>query len=160
MRITFHIGKGNTMTNQQDAAEALAAMRQARIRANTIRRLPFAYHFAFGALMAGFVAAPSLGQGFVGFASPLLILLSVVLYHWQRRATGRWLNGFRAGRTLPVTILTITALCVLIFISNPGTLPTFSLITPLQGAAIAFVLGTLLDWAWMRVYDREQSAGQ
>jgi hypothetical protein len=148
------------MTSEQDAAEALAAMRQARARANAMKRLPFAYHFAFGALMAGFVAAPSLGKGMVGFVPALLILMAVGLYHWQRHATGRSLNGFRAGRTLPVTILTITALCVLVFISNPGTMPTFSLITPLQGALIAFFLGTLLDWVWMRVYDREQSAGR
>lgn len=148
------------MTNQQDAAEALAAMRQARIRANTIRRLPFAYHLGFGAMMAGFVVAVNLPHWAFGFAMAGLILIGVLLYQWQRRATGRWVNGYRVGRTLPLTILVVATLVGLLLTSNPEGAPTFNLFTPLQGALLAFAIGTGFDWLWVKIYDREQSAGR
>lgn len=148
------------MTTEQEAADALAGMRGARVRANRIKRLPFAYHLAFGAMMAGFVAAPALGPSRIGAAVAILILVSIGLYHWQRRATGRWLNGYRAGRTLPISILLALAMIGLLLVSHPGTLPTFNLLTPMQGALAAFVLSTALGWIWMKVYDAEQRAGR
>lgn len=148
------------MTNQEDAAEALAAMRQARMRANTMRRLPFAYHLAFGAMMAGFVVAVNLPTAAFGLAMAVLTLIGVLLYQWQRRATGRWINGYRLGRTLPLTLLVVAALIGLLLTSNPDGAPTFNLFTPLQGALLAFVLGTGFDWLWVKIYDREQSAGR
>ncbi|RYG75714.1 MAG: hypothetical protein EON59_17895, partial [Alphaproteobacteria bacterium] len=138
------------MTAEQDPAEALASMRRARARATEIRRLPIAYHFAVGALMAGFVFAPGLGVPLVGAAVALLMLATVLLYHWQRHATGRFLNGYRPGRTMPIAILLTTILVGLLLTSHPGIAPTFNLFTPVQGALIAFVLATVLDWAWVR----------
>lgn len=148
------------MTSEQEAAEALAAMRQARARANTIKRLPFAYHLGFGAMMAGFVVAVNLPGWAFGFAMAGVILLGTLLYQWQRRATGRWINGYRAGRTLPLTILAVVVLIGLLLTANPEGAPTFNLFTPLQGALLAFVIGTAFDWLWVKVYDREQSAGR
>jgi hypothetical protein len=148
------------MTREQEAAEALAAMHQARVRANTIRPLPVLYHPAFGAVMAGFVVAVNLPIGYFGLAMAGLILLCTLLYHWQRRATGRWLNGYRSGRTLPIAIALVAVLCGLLLTSNPEGAPTFNLFTPVQGALLAFVAGTALDWLWMKVYDREQGAAR
>jgi len=148
------------MTHEQDAAEALAAMRRARVRANTIRRLPFAYHFAFGAMMAGFVAAVNLPTWALGFAMAGLIGFGVLLYQWQRRATGRWVNGYRAGRTLPLTFLAVAVLVGLLLTSNPHGAPNLNLFTPLQGVLLAFGVGTGFDWLWVKIYDREQSAGR
>lgn len=148
------------MTSEQEAAEALAAMRRARVRANTIRRLPFAYHFGFGAMMAGFIVAVNLPTWAFGFAMAGLTLVGVLLYHWQRRATGRWINGYRAGQTLPLTILVVAVLVGLLLTSNPAGAPSFNLFTPVQGALLAFVIGTAFDWLWVRIYDREQSAGR
>lgn len=148
------------MTSEQEAAEALAAMRQARVRANTIKRLPFAYHLGFGAMMAGFVAVVNLPDWAFGFGMAAVITLGVLLYRWQRSATGRWINGYRSGRTLPIAISTVVILCGLLITSNPEGAPTLNLFTPVQGTLLAFVLGTALDWLWVKVYDREQSAGR
>jgi hypothetical protein len=147
------------MTSEQEATEALAAMRQARVRANTIRRLPFAYHFGFGAMMAGFIVAVNLPSWAFGFAMAGVILLGTLLYRWQRSATGRWINGYRAGRTLPLAIVTAASLILLLLTSNPDGMPTFNLFTPVQGALLAFAIGTAFDWLWVRIYDREQRDG-
>jgi hypothetical protein len=148
------------MTSEQEAVEALAAMRDARVRANTIRRLPFAYHFGFGVMMAGFIVAANLPNWAFGFAMAGLIAFGALLYQWQRRATGRWINGYRTGRTLPLTILVVAVLVGLLLTSNPEGAPTFNLFTPLQGTLLAFVIGTAFDWLWVKIYDREQSAGR
>lgn len=148
------------MTNEQEAVAALAEMRQARARASRMRPLPLLYHLAFGAMMAGFVVAISLPLWSFGLALAGLMLLGALLYHWQRRATGRWVSGYRTGRTVPVTILMLVTMFGLLASSNPQGAPNFNLFTPVQGAVLAFVLGTALDWLWMLVYNREQVSGR
>lgn len=148
------------MTNEQDAVAALAAMRQARARASRMRPLPPLYHLAIGALMAGYVVALNLPLRGFGLAIAALSLLGTLLYHWQRRVTGRSLSGYRTGRTVPVTILMLVTMLGLMASSNPEGAPTFNLFTPVQGAVLAFILGAVLDWLWMLVYNREQVAGR
>ncbi|HEX9965358.1 MAG TPA: hypothetical protein VGB04_10300 [Allosphingosinicella sp.] len=125
-----------------------------------MKRLPFAYHFAVGALMGGWVAIQGLDSW--SFGLPLLLFLALTwgVYRWQLKATGRWINGFRAGRTLFVAALLLIMAVGLILTSNPAKLPHLALFTPVQGGLIAFAAATFLDWLWVKVYDSEMRSGQ
>ena len=146
--------------SESEAAEALSGMRSARVRANEMKRLPFVYHIAVGALMGGWVAIQGLdGWGF-GLALLAFLALTWGLYRWQLKATSRWINGFRPGRTLFVAILMLLVAVGLILTSNPAKLPHLALFTPVQGGLIAFAATALLDWLWVKVYDSEMRSGR
>ena len=141
--------------SESEAAEALSRMRSARVRANEMKRLPFVYHLAVGALMGGWVAIQGLDRWSFGLALLLFLALTWAMYRWQLKATGRWLHGFRAGWTLIVAVALLGVMIGLLLTSNPAKLPDMALFTPVQGGLIAFAAATLLDWLWVKVYDRE-----
>ncbi len=91
-------------------------------------------HAAFGAVMALLV----LGQGFdIAIMAPLFavaMLAVVLLVADDRRRYGLFINGYRKGRTLPVTLA-------------------------LLGAAIAFGVAVAASIAWSRIYRRELLKG-
>jgi hypothetical protein len=140
---------------EDEAAEALAQMKDARIRANEMKPLPFVYHIAVGALAGGWVAIQGLPRWWFGIALLLFLGLTWVMYRWQISATSRWVNGFRPGRTLWVAFAMTAAMVGFILTSNPHHLPTFALFTPVQGGLMTFVAVTFLDWLWIKIYDAE-----
>ena len=145
-------------TTRGEAAEALSAMQDARVRANEMKRLPFVYHVAFGALMGGWVGIQGLPrEGFV-LALAIFMLATLAMYRWQLKATSRWINGLRGGRTIWVAGLLVVVSVGLLLTSNPR-MPTFELFTPLQGGLMAFVAATFLDWLWVKAYDSELRRG-
>ena len=146
--------------SESEAAEALSRMRSARVKANEMKRLPFAYHVAIGALMGGWVAIQGLDGWSFGLALLAFLALTGALYRWQLKATGRWINGLRAGRTLFVALLLVFVVVGLILTSNPAKLPNLALFTPVQGGLIAFAAATFLDWLWVKVYDSEIRSGR
>jgi hypothetical protein len=141
--------------SENEAAEALSRMRSARVRANEMKRLPFVYHLAVGALMGGWVAIQGLDRWSFGLALLIFLALTWAMYRWQLKATGRWLHGFRAGWTLIVAVAMLAVVMGLLLTSNPAKLPDMALFTPVQGGLIAFAAATLLDWLWVKVYDIE-----
>ena len=146
--------------SDNEAADALAAIQDARIRANGMKRLPFAYHVAVGALMGGWVAAQGLPRGWFGISLLAFLGMTWLMYRWQLQATSRWVNGFRSGRTLWVALAMAILFLALIVTSNPAMLPHRALFTPVQGGLIAFVALTFLDWLWVRTYDSEIRKGK
>ncbi|HEX8126873.1 MAG TPA: hypothetical protein VF548_14960 [Allosphingosinicella sp.] len=141
--------------SESEAAEALSRMRSARVRANEMKRLPFVYHLAVGALMGGWVAIQGLDRWSFGLALLLFLALTWAMYRWQLKATGRWIHGFRPGWTLIVAVALLGVVIGLLLTSNPAKLPDMALFTPVQGGLIAFAAATLLDWLWVKVYDIE-----
>ena len=146
------------MTHQHDAADILTAMQQARVRANALRPLPATYHLAFGALMAGWVYIQNLSLW--GFSIGLLALIAAgcAMYQWQRHATGRFVSGWRMGRTFAVALLIVAIMLGLLVTSAPSKFPDHQLFEPWQGAALAFLSGAVLDWVWMKAYAADLKA--
>jgi FtsH-binding integral membrane protein len=119
-----------------------------------MKRLPFAYHVAFGALMGGWVAIQGLPRWWFGITLLIFLAATWGMYRWQLKASSRWVNGFRFGSTLWVAALMVAVSVGLLVSSNPK-MPTFEIFTPLQGGLIAFLALTFLDWLWVKVYDSE-----
>jgi hypothetical protein len=145
---------------RSEAADALAGMHDARLRANAMKRLPFAYHLAFGLLMGGWVYVQNLSHRELQIGVLLLIALGAAMYRWQRRATGRFVNGWRRGRTFVVALAIFGIMLVLLATSSPARFPDYRIFQPWQGAVIAFVLAAFLDWLWVKAYDADVQAGR
>ncbi|WP_147276157.1 hypothetical protein [Sphingomonas aracearum] len=148
------------MTMPNDAADALAAMQDARVRANALRPLPFTYHLAFGALMAGWVYIQNLSLWRFSMGLLLLIAAGCAMYQWQRHATGRFVSGWRRGRTFAVALAIVAIMLGLLVTSAPSKFPDHQLFEPWQGAALAFLAGAFGDWLWMKAYAADLRAAR
>jgi hypothetical protein len=125
-----------------------------------MKRLPLVYHCAIGALFAGWVVVQSLPTPWFAPALLLFMVLTWLMYRWQLRATSRWINGFRAGRTLWVASAMLIVVVGLSLTSNPAKLPDRTIFSPWEGGLIAFFALTFLDWLWVKVYDAEIRSGK
>jgi hypothetical protein len=90
-------------TSSTDAAEALAAMRASQARLAAAADCPPARHLAFGAVMGCLVATPALPTLYTLVAEAVLIVCVALIVRWDRRRTGMFINGYRSGRTRPIT---------------------------------------------------------
>jgi len=145
----------NTDFDQNRAAEALAAMDRSRARLATAADVSPLRHLAFALVIGGWIATPALAQPWRAMAMAGLFVSVPLMVLWDRRRTGTFVNGYRAGRTLPVTIAMVVAALGLLIASvrlaNTGAGPTASI--ALAAIAVAGVYAGS-RW-WSRVYRRE-----
>jgi hypothetical protein len=86
-----------------DAAEALAAMQASQARLAAAANCPPERHLAFAGLLGSLVATPALPMTWSLLAEGLVLLGIGLVVRWDRRRTGMFINGYRPGRTRPVT---------------------------------------------------------
>ncbi|HEX2814324.1 MAG TPA: hypothetical protein VHO04_16715 [Sphingopyxis sp.] len=116
-------------------------------------------HAAFGAVLTILV----LGVGF----GPAIQLPSVVIamagVAWlvtdDRRRYGVFVNGYRKGATLPVTLALLGVLIVTMAAEIHAHISGLSVATKLGIAGIAFVVSLGASVAWTRIYRRELMRG-
>ena len=108
------------MSSQADeAAAALSAMQASRdnLAAIAAASCPPARHLAFAGLMGGMVASQAAPGSLVMVCEALLLVGVALVVMWDRRRTGMFINGYRAGPTRPLTLsllaftLSTLALC-------------------------------------------------
>jgi CHASE2 domain-containing sensor protein len=82
-------------------------------------------------------------------------MLGVILVQrWDRARTGTFLNGWRAGRTLPISLIAVLANADLFAIGAHYALGGMTWV-PLALALVATAFGVAVSYAWQRVYLRE-----
>jgi len=146
--------------DQQEAAAALASMRDVKERMAKGPRWGWKYHFLFGGLMGTLMAVQALPivWRFVGLAFCFAAVF--LIKKWGRDASGRFINGFRRGRTRLVAVgllaifLPLYLLCA--WLSFDRQMP----LAPLYGGLVMFVLGVLGDWIWVKAYDADLAEGR
>ena len=138
-----------------EAAAALSAMQASRENLAAVADCPPARHLAFAGLMGGMVAAqaaPSFGAITLEVAM-IFGVLGVVA--WDRRRTGMFINGYRAGPTRPITFgmlgftLATLALCDWLMFSRGVAW------APLAGGVVVAVVGYFGSALWQRIYLRD-----
>lgn len=91
------------MIDSLEAADALATIRASRSQLVTACDTPPSRHLAFAGLMGMLVAAPAVPLPWrFGVLAAMLIGVALVI-RWDRRRTGMFVNGYRAGRTRKVS---------------------------------------------------------
>lgn len=143
--------------NPTDAAQSLEAMRQSREKLAAAADCPPERHLAFALALGALVAcqaAPVWGvftvEAIVLAGIPLVIL-------WDRRRTGMFINGYRNGRTRPLTF------AMLAFALALGALGVWLKLSrgvwwaPLPCGAVVAAGAWWASARWMRIYRRELS---
>jgi len=149
------------MMDRNEAAAALAGVDGARERlAQQIGTCPPWRHAAFGLLMAILVGSPSvsLQVQWIGLATALALMVLIFLY--DRRRFGVFINGYRRGATLPLTLALAGVMAVLLVASIHAREAGLSPWTKAGITALTFAFATVISVAWQRVYLRELRGGR
>lgn len=145
------------MTLHDEARAALAAKGQAQRDLARITDCPPWRHALVGVVMAALVASPALPTP-LRFGVMVLVLVGIAgIVASDRRRTGVFVNGYRRGRTLIVSIVMLVALSGLFMASARAGLAGDAL-TPLLLAAVAFVVAIAGSVIWQRVFVAELEA--
>jgi len=138
------------MNERLDPAQALAITRHARARmarhAGTPRWYAPLYGLGCGAMVAS-LAFRGPAQAVVGTAALMGI---IALYSYWSRSSGLKVNGYRRGRTLPITIaVLVTAMLAIGIAAGTRDIPGYGW-TPLVCGAVFGVISALASAAWDR----------
>ena len=146
--------------DQQEAAAALASMRDVKGRMAKGPRWGWKYHFLFGGLMGMLFAIQALPLP-LRFAGLLVCLAAVFLIKkWGRDASGRFINGFRRGRTRLVAVGLLT-LFIPLYIWCDWLAFTHRIpLAPLYGGLFIFPVAVFADWLWVKAYDADLAEGR
>ena len=145
------------MTDSTDASAALEAVQAARAKLVAASDAPPARHFAFAGLMGALVAAPGIPLP-ERFAVFVLILVGVALVvQWDKRRTGMFINGYRAGKTRMATAVVLLVCLSLYAVSSWWSLtrqevwPCFAL------GVVALIPAYFGSQWWCRIFRREMA---
>ncbi len=142
-----------------EAAEALAAMHASQARLAAAANCPPERHLAFGALLGSLVATPALPTTWTLVAEGFIVLGIVLVVRWDRRRTGMFINGYRAGRTRPVTFGMLAVFLVLYSLSTWLARGLDIHWAPLPLGALAAAVGYYASVLWQRTFKREMGLG-
>jgi hypothetical protein len=139
----------------KQAADALEAMRVSRERLAAAANCPPARHLAFAAVLGGMVAAQAAPSIFATLIEAMLMVGIALIVAWDRKRTGMFINGYRAGRTQGLTFgllffsLAILALVVWLKLERGLVWPA------LAGGAVVAVVAYVASTVWQNIYLRE-----
>lgn len=117
-------------------------------------------HAAFGALMATLVLAVTVPAPWYLPVYAIAFAGLVWLLRHDRARFGVFVNGYRRGRTLPVTLALLAAELGIVFLAMPTRHLPFPSPRGLACVAAAFVLATAASVLFQRVWIAEISEGQ
>lgn len=143
------------MTLETDPAVALVAVRQSRERLAAAVDCPPTRHLAFAALMGALVACQAAPPVFVLIIEALLFVGIGLIVVWDRRRTGMFINGYRAGKTIYLTFallaFTLIMLGLTVWLKEARGL----IWAPLVGGGVVAVVAWYASALWTRIYLRE-----
>jgi uncharacterized membrane protein YjjP (DUF1212 family) len=146
--------------NPIEAQAALDSMAEAqRELARSVPKYPLWRHAAFAAVMAALV----LGQGFGQPWQVLLLVFPMAAVAWlvadDRKRYGVFVNGYRKGRTLPVTLTLVALMLGAMGGEIYARINDLGVAVKLAIAAFAFAVALVMSLWWTRIYDRELLGG-
>lgn len=147
-------------TGSDSARAALDTVARTRQEmATKLGNCPPIRHVMFGALFAVLIGtiAISTSAQIMGCAAVIVGVLAIK--RWDERRMGVFINGYRKGRTLPVTLGFVGLMILLVAAAMHMRIEGFADASKAGLAAIAFVLGVAFSIVWMRVFRKELRAG-
>jgi hypothetical protein len=145
------------MTLQEEAQAALAAKGSAEQNLARAAVCPPWRHAVFGLVMGSLVATPALPLP-LRLAAMVLILIGIgLIVRSDRRRMGMFVNGYRRGKTLIVSLAMLAiVLALYLFSARAGV--SGDQVTPLLLGAAAFVVSVTGSIIWQRVFVAELGA--
>lgn len=141
-----------------EALSALDAKRQAQMQMARAATCPPWRHALFGLMMGGLIASPAFDIK-ARFAILILLLALVpMIIHSDRKRMGMFINGYRRGKTLLVTLPLLLIELSLYFVSLVRGLEHHDRTTPLLLGMLGVAIGIAGSYLWQRVFVREMGA--
>lgn len=145
--------------NADEASQALDAVKSAQRSIAAVSTAPLWRHAAFGVVMALLILSIAAGKPFWLLPWALSMIGVAALLWWDRRQTGMFVNGYRHGRTLPLTLALLVVTVALAFaairLNNHGE-PQLALLT----VPATFLVALVASLWWERIFLRELGTGR
>ena len=136
--------------------QSLAALHTARTRlALAQAHWPWSRHAAFAALIAALAAVQGAPLPFNVLGDALICCGAAVIMSTDRKRRGVFVNGWRAGRTLPLTLAVVALTVALGLLGLWLSRERGFAWAPLAIGAVLFPVGLLFSKAWEAIYRRE-----
>lgn len=140
-----------------EANATLASINASKRRLAAAADCPPQRHLAFALVMGTLVALPGFPIRMIFVLEGVLFVCIFLIFLWDRRRTGLFINGYRGGRTRPLTFAMLGVLLGLVALS--AVLKSMGL----DWAPFAIGgLGTVVSYAfsvqWQRIFRRELGA--
>lgn len=145
------------MTLQEEARAALNAKGAAERQLAKVAECPPWRHALFGLVMAALVATPALALP-LRLTALVLILASIgLIVAADRRRMGMFVNGYRRGKTLGVT-LALLAIDLGLYAMSVRAQLDGNTNLPLIFSGVAFGINVIGSIVWQRMFVRELGA--
>jgi hypothetical protein len=141
--------------DSREAREALGAMQGATTKFGETFDCPPWRHAVFGTVMGALVLSVSLPEPWHWGLFALAMLSLIPIVRSDRRRNGAFVNGWRVGRTLPVTILVALFMGGMMMLSISGRHDPVPSPRGMIAALLAFGGGMLFSIVWKRIYMAE-----
>ena len=143
---------------EQEQVDALRAVRLTREQLASRARWSFPRHASVGVLLGTMIASFALPTGWPIAVVAACLVATLLIVRRDRQRDGFFVNGYRPGRTLPVTIallmISFGALYAAIFLKTDKGL----IWAPIAVGLVLAVLATAASILWERVYRQELMA--
>lgn len=138
----------------EEASATLADINVSKQRLAAAAECPPQRHLAFGLLMGALISLPGFPIAMVFVLEALILVGLLVVIRWDKRRTGLFINGYRRGKTRPITFVMLGTMVALAFISiwlKSGGIDWAPFAVGGVGAGIAYAFSV----QWQRVFRRE-----
>jgi hypothetical protein len=153
--MTKDIAMTKNPIGQDEARAALDSIGQTRAQLAALANCPPWRHAAFGLIFAILVGSISISGTAQIVGTVVILVLVGLLVRSDLKRYGVFVNGYRRGATLPLTLGYVGFMIVLVAAAMYMRLHGFSLWSKLGLAALAFAMATALSVKWGRTYRRE-----
>jgi drug/metabolite transporter (DMT)-like permease len=150
---------GDPTISPAEARAALASAEQARRKLAAAADCPPWRHAAFGAVMALLVLGPAFPGRFQAVSLLTALLAIAGIAAWDRKTYGVYLNGFRRGATLPLTIALVAVVLLLLLAQLALATTRVTTWEPFAVAGAAFAVSVAASVSWTRIFRREMERG-
>ena len=148
------------MMDSEEARAALAAAAIARENlAAKMAQVPLWRHAAFGLVLALLGGGGTLSLGMQNAGTALAMGLLVVLVSYDRHRFGVFVNGYRRGGTLPLTLALVVAIAGLILVAHQSRTHDWPVWAKAAVTLGAFAVATGTSLLWQRLYLRDLRRG-
>lgn len=138
----------------EEASATLASINDSTRRLAAVADCPPQRHLAFALLMGTLISLPGFPIGVVFALEALIFVGMVLIIRWDKRRTGMFINGYRMGRTRPLTFIMLGALIAIAFIGI--RLRTAGIDwAPFAMGGIGAVVAYAFSVEWQKVFRRE-----
>ena len=116
-------------------------------------------HLLFGALFSVLIGSIAISSAVQLYAAPFILIATALIVRSDRKRLGVFINGYRRGATLPLTIIFLAAMIGLLLGAMYLRISGFRWPYKLGLSALAFAIAVGFSVYWQSIYRLELKAG-